>query len=282
MSSTSLGSLNVIEANGVASCCLLVPLAGDAVSRASLRRVGPFRADILCKDRANGDWVLIENQLESTDHTHLGQLMTYAAGLIAVKIVWIARRFTDEHRAALDWLNEITDSRFNFFGREVELWRIQDSPVAPRFNVVCKPNDWSRNVADAARSIESGQSSETEQQYLKFWTQFAERVDARGNPIRAPKPYGGYLRSFSVGKAYFYIFALAPMRDKWIGIPTASPYIPGRASAHGSNDFWPSTIRGNGSRGPYPGLLSALCSPLGNETANDESELTGAVSFAGK
>jgi len=83
------------------------------------KNVGPFRADILCKDTANGHWVLIENQLERTDHTHLGQLMTYAAGLKAVTIVWIAHHFTEEHRAALDWLNEITDDRFNFFGLEI-------------------------------------------------------------------------------------------------------------------------------------------------------------------
>ena len=68
-------------------------------------------ADILCKDTVTDKWVLIENQLERTDHTHLGQLLTYAAGLEAVTVVWIAERFTDEHRAALDWLNEITDEK---------------------------------------------------------------------------------------------------------------------------------------------------------------------------
>src|SRR6267143_4897369 len=70
------------------------------------KEVGPFRADILCKDTANDNWVLIENQLDRTDHSHLGQLITYAAGLNAVTIVWIAERFTEEHRAAMDWLNE--------------------------------------------------------------------------------------------------------------------------------------------------------------------------------
>ncbi|MDA3857468.1 MAG: DUF4268 domain-containing protein, partial [Roseovarius sp.] len=74
------------------------------------QNVGPFRADILCKDTLSDRWVLVENQLERTDHTHLGQLMTYAAGLDAVTIVWIAARVADEHRAAMDWLNEITDS----------------------------------------------------------------------------------------------------------------------------------------------------------------------------
>src|SRR4051794_9072868 len=101
--------------------------------------VGPFSADILCKDTATGDWVLIENQLERTDHTHLGQLITYAAGLNAVTIVWIASRFTDEHRAAIDWLNERTDQKIRLFGLEIELWRIGESPLAPKFNIVSKP-----------------------------------------------------------------------------------------------------------------------------------------------
>ena len=81
--------------------------------------VGPFKADILCKDTLSGQFVLIENQLERTDHSHLGQLITYAAGLEAVTIVWIADRFTDEHRAALDWLNEISDDSAHFFGLEL-------------------------------------------------------------------------------------------------------------------------------------------------------------------
>jgi hypothetical protein len=103
-----------------------VALLGDAIGlelevEAQEKDVGPFRADILCKDTATANWVLVENQLERTDHGHLGQLLTYAAGLQAVTIVWIAQRFTEEHRAALDWLNEITDDRFNFFGLEIEL-----------------------------------------------------------------------------------------------------------------------------------------------------------------
>ena len=96
------------------------------------RRKWPFRADILCRDTTTNNWVLIENQLERTDHSHLGQLLTYAAGLTAVTIVWIAHRFTEEHRAALDWLNEKTEEGINFFGLEVELWRIGDSPAAPK------------------------------------------------------------------------------------------------------------------------------------------------------
>src|SRR5688500_12780725 len=129
--------------------------------------VGPFRADILCRDTAD-NWVLIENQLERTDHTHLGQLLTYPAGLDAVTIVWIAERFTEEHRAALDWLNEKTEEGINIFGLEVELWRIGSSPTAPKFNVVCKPNEWTRSVRDTA----AGNLSQDKQIQLDFWAAY--------------------------------------------------------------------------------------------------------------
>ncbi|MFC6759858.1 hypothetical protein ACFQFQ_10730 [Sulfitobacter porphyrae] len=99
----------------------------DLELEAQEKAVGPFRADILCKDIGTEEWVLVENQLERTDHGHLGQLLTYASGLEAVTIVWIAARFTEEHRSTLDWLNKITDETFRFFGLEVELWRIGDS-----------------------------------------------------------------------------------------------------------------------------------------------------------
>lgn len=109
------------------------------------KNVGVFRADILARDASSDSWVLIENQLERTDHTHLGQLITYASGLQAVTIVWIAAHFTEEHRAALDWLNEITEESVNFFGLEIELWSINDN-IAPKFNIVCKPNSWKKKV----------------------------------------------------------------------------------------------------------------------------------------
>jgi hypothetical protein len=130
------------------------------------KEVGPFRADILCKDTATGNWVLIENQLERTDHSHLGQLLTYAAGLNAVTVVWIAAHFTEEHRATLDWLNERTDEKINLFGLEVELWRIGDSPIAPKFNIISQPNNWSRTVQQAAAG--SGEVSAHKQLQLGY------------------------------------------------------------------------------------------------------------------
>ncbi len=189
-------------------------LLGDAIGmelefEAQEKDVGPFRADILCKDTATDHWVLIENQLERTDHGHLGQLLTYAAGLKAVTIVWIANRFTEEHRAALDWLNEITDDRFNFFGLEIELWRIGDSPVAPKFNVVCKPNDWSRTIAKEARKVEEEGLTEGQQLQLEFWTAFREYVLQQNIRIKPTKPLPQPWMGLALGRSGTSLSAVA-------------------------------------------------------------------------
>lgn len=119
----------------------------DLALESQEKSIGIFRADVVAKDLITGDWVLIENQLERTDHGHLGQAIVYAAGLKASTIVWVARQFTDEHLAALDWLNSVTDSDIRFFGIQVELWRI-NNVAAPKFNVVCRPNSWVKRGND--------------------------------------------------------------------------------------------------------------------------------------
>lgn len=180
------------------------------------RNVGPFRADLLCKDTLDDSWVLIENQLERTDHIHLGQLLTYASGLQTVSIVWIAARFTDEHRAVLDWLNEITDEKFRFFGLEVELWRIGDSPAAPKFNVISKPNEWSRSVGEAARRIESGDLTDARSQQLRFWQGLQAEFRPSG-PLRAQKPLPQHWTTFAIGRAGFQLSATLNSREQRIG-----------------------------------------------------------------
>jgi len=170
----------------------------DLEFAAQEKEVGPFRADILCKDTATDSWVLIENQLERTDHTHLGQLLTYAAGLNAVTIVWIAEHFTEEHRATLDWLNERTDEKINLFGLEIELWQIGNSPVAPKFNIISQPNDWARTVQLAAS--ESVEISERKQLQLKFWTGFRQYMEVKGSFIRCQKPYPQNWMNYAIGR----------------------------------------------------------------------------------
>lgn len=182
------------------------------------RNVGPFRADILCKDVETGHWVLIENQLEKTDHTHLGQLLTYASGLQAVTIIWIAAKFTEQHRATLDWLNEITDDRFGFFGLEVELWRIGESPAAPKFNIISKPNDWARDVTVAARAIAAEPLTDTRQKQLAYWTLWRERFDKGGGDYRARKPAPQHWLDFSIGRSDYWMSATLIASERRAGI----------------------------------------------------------------
>ena len=172
------------------------------------KEVGPFRADILCKDMGTDSWVLVENQLERTDHTPLGQLLTYAAGLQAVTIVWLAARFTEEHRATLDWLNSITDESFRFFGLEIELWQIGDSLAAPKFNIVARPNDWSKSVAHAKRAIDDAELSETKVRQREYWAALNGILDAAGGPVRGNrKPGPRHWMSFPVGRTGFSLAA---------------------------------------------------------------------------
>lgn len=177
------------------------------------KSVGLFRADILCKDTATDHWVLIENQLEKTDHIHLGQLLTYASGLKAVTIVWIARRFTEEHRAALDWLNEITDDSFNFFGLEVELWRIGNSLVAPKFNVISKPNDWSKTVAAGASQVKNTALTDSKILQRDFWSAFRDYVREQNSNIKTTKPLPQHWMNIAIGRSGMRLCAIASLWD---------------------------------------------------------------------
>jgi len=181
-------------------------LLGEAIGRdlepyAEEQSVGPFRADILCRETGTSDWVLIENQLEKTDHGHLGQLLTYAAGLNTVTVVWVAERFTDEHRAALDWLNQKTPDGISFFGLEVELWRIGTSPLAPKFNVVCRPNAWTRQITA------STETSEVKQLCLEFWAGVIAAIEPYGILRPETKPRGRQDTRFEVGWHTFFLKA---------------------------------------------------------------------------
>lgn len=173
------------------------------------KEVGPFRADILCKETLNDSWVLIENQLDRTDHKHLGQLLTYAAGLKAVTIIWIAHPFTDEHRAALDWLNDITDDRFNFFGLEIELWQIGNSKKAPKFNIISKPNDWVRSVTEMANKATTEDLTVAKQTQLEFWTEFKIYCENTDVKFRPTKPLPQHWMNIAIGKTGFKLTAIA-------------------------------------------------------------------------
>jgi hypothetical protein len=180
--------------------------------------VGPFRADILCKNTSDESLILIENQLERTDHKHLGQLLTYAAGLQSVVIVWVASKFTEEHRKALDWLNDITDERFSFFGLEVELWKIGNSPAAPKFNIISQPNNWSKTVARAAKDLDSQETSETKGLQYRYWQNFISYLENSSSKLRPQAPSPKHWLTFSIGRSGFHVNALLNTVANRIGV----------------------------------------------------------------
>jgi hypothetical protein len=164
-----------------------VPLQFEAVEKA----VGPFAADILAKEADTDRWVIIENQLTPTDHGHLGQLLTYAAGLEARTIIWIAEDFREEHRAAIDFLNRATTEEFAFFGVKIELFRIGDSALAPDFSIVAKPNGWSKRTQSAKQAASSGEDNESRVLWKEYWTAFAAAAKGRYPALANRNPYRG-------------------------------------------------------------------------------------------
>jgi hypothetical protein len=166
------------------------------------KEVGRFFADILCKETTSDRYVVVENQIERTDHDHLGKTITYAAGLGATAVVWVAKHFTEEHRAAFDWLNEVTRAEVAFFGLEIEAWRIGDSPPAPKFNVVCRPNEFLpiANPDDLALSS-------TRQAQLDFWLGFKEHMD-ESSPIKCSKPRPENWMNHPIGRSGIWMSSI--------------------------------------------------------------------------
>jgi len=142
--------------------------------------VGNFSVDILAEEVETGKKIVIENQLERTNHDHLGKIITYAAGHEAEIIIWIVKDFRDEHKQALDWLNEHTDDKINFFGINIELWQIDDSALAPRFNLISEPNKWTKALRVATAK---GDLSENSTKLISFLEGFVSYCKEEGTTL---------------------------------------------------------------------------------------------------
>jgi hypothetical protein len=177
--------------------------------------VGPYSADILAKDSGSDRYVVIENQLEKTNHDHLGKAITYASALNASAVVWIATDFTDEHKRALDWLNENCTEDIGFYGVTLELWQIDDSSPAVRFNVISYPSESIRQVA---KSKASDEVSDTKKLQLEFWTAFREAMVKTGkvSSLRSPRP--SYWYDIPLGRSHINLSLTANTYENRIGI----------------------------------------------------------------
>ena len=157
--------------------------------------VGDFSLDLLAREPVTNRRVIIENQLEQTNHDHLGKQLTYAGGYDASVIVWVAKSFRDEHRQALDWLNQRTDGETAFFGVVVELLKIDRSRPAPHFNIVASPNEWRRETASSAKARST---SEKGRRYEAFFQQLIDALrKQKFTNARKGQPQNWY--SFSTG-----------------------------------------------------------------------------------
>ncbi len=160
--------------------------------------VGNYRCDILCKDEITGKMVLIENQLEPTNHDHLGKIITYASGLDAAVVVWIVASARDEHASAIEWLNKHTDDEISFFLMEVHAYKIGDSDPAPQFKIIEQPNDFVKIVKAVSKNSDMNESQKNR---LEFWTQFNEVVESKGKPFNKRKATTDHWYNVAIGSS---------------------------------------------------------------------------------
>ena len=161
--------------------------------------VDSFSADVVATDSRTGERVLIENRLESSDHRHLGQVLTYLAGLDAKTVVWIAPRFREEHCSAIRWLNTNTPEKFAFFAVRLRVVRIGDSPFAPVFEIIEKPNTWERRLGTRVTAAES----ELTRLRQRFWDRYLQKYPGTFDPARTSSVWLPLLADGSVVLSMF-------------------------------------------------------------------------------
>lgn len=164
--------------------------------------VGSYRCDLLGKDELSGKTVLIENQLEPTNHDHLGKIITYASGLDASVIVWIVESARSEHISAVEWLNNHTTDEVAFFLIEVHAYKIGESDPAPYFKIIEQPNDFTRSVKAITHG---GELSQTQEYRIDFWNRLNEAIDMKGKPFNKHKATPDHWYTVAVGTSQAYI-----------------------------------------------------------------------------
>ena len=176
-------------------------------------QVGSFSLDILAQDPETEAFAVIENQLEDTNHDHLGKLLTYAAGKRARYIIWVVKEAREEHRAAIEWLNSYTVDGVGFFLVEVQLWSIDGSVPAPKLSVVEQPNDWAKIIKQPTNT----QSGAAEQFKYEYWTEFNDYAFLDSDfsaAFKKHKPSSDHWYTLNIGTSAVHIALLVNTRDQ--------------------------------------------------------------------
>jgi hypothetical protein len=182
--------------------------------------VGGFNVDILAEEEGSDRKIIIENQLEVTNHDHLGKLITYASGVNAGVIIWIFKDIRDEHRRAIDWLNEHTDENIDFFAVKMEAWQIGDSLPAPKFQIISNPNNWAKI---AKTKTEESRLTDTKLYQLDLWNNFKKYASERSLGLNLTKTGPQHWYSFSMGSSICHLALTVNTRSKELGCEL---YIP--------------------------------------------------------
>ena len=193
----------------------------DIVLKETEASVGRFNVDILAIENNSDRLIVIENQLEQTDHDHLGKIITYASGFNAEIIIWIVKDIREEHQQAIDWLNEHTDENINFFIVKMELWKIDNSAPAPKFNIISKPNNWAKALKNT--SSKTKRESELSMKQLDFWTEFITYLKSNQSTLKTRKANPQHWYDISCGNSKAYLSLTIDSQNKSIA---TGVYIP--------------------------------------------------------
>lgn len=176
--------------------------------------VGSYRCDLVAVDETTGVKIIIENQLGSTDHDHLGKIITYASGLDANVVIWIVKEAREEHKSAIEWLNNNMAKEISFFLLEISAYKIGDSLPAPMFNIIEKPNDFIKSN----KAIQVGELKETESERLYFWSEFNCMVAENGKPFNIRKASTDHWYDVAIGTSEAHISITLVNKDGSIGV----------------------------------------------------------------
>ena len=177
--------------------------------------VGSYRCDIVATDETTGDRVIIENQLEASDHDHLGKVITYASGLGAKVAVWIVKQAREEHRSAIEWLNNNTSDDLSFFLLELHAYKIGDSNSAPKFEIVEKPNGF---IKASKKTKTSGDIGKAEAERLEFWEAFNDAIIRNGKPFNVRKATTDHWYDVAIGTSEAHISITLVNKESVIGV----------------------------------------------------------------
>lgn len=176
--------------------------------------VGRFNVDILAQEESSGRKIIIENQLQDTNHDHLGKIITYASGYDAKIIIWIVRDYREEHQKAIEWLNDHTDEDISFFLIKIELWQIENSSPAPKFEIIVSPNEWAKAIKT---DVSGAELTDTKIQQLDFWKKFKSYVVERDSKIRLQTPRPQHWYSISMGSSGVHVSLTINSRENLFG-----------------------------------------------------------------